>query len=271
MPTLTPPLQPLILSAPMGNYLRFSGTTATRGTFTLQRRGGWPWRLWRVARTLRYAWRLQSWRNQLGLPNPGLAAFLRHAPAFHALHADIVSVYGFTRADWLQLVGQLIGATDCLLELNLSCPNVPHRVVLDDVLPAVALAPERIIAKLPPLDWLPVAEGLSAAGVRRFHACNTLPASGGGWSGAVLQPYSLSAIRQLRTRFGPEIVLIGGGGIRTAADVQAYAEAGANHVAMASLLLNPLHWQRVPALAKEAAVLLPPPHALTIGDRLCPT
>jgi hypothetical protein len=36
------------------------------------------------------------------------------------------------------------------------------------------------------------------------------------------------------------------------ADVEAYFRAGADHVAVGSLLLNPLNWRKVPSLVEAA-------------------
>jgi dihydroorotate dehydrogenase len=247
-------LQPLLISAPWGNYLSFPGTTRTYGTFTWDRRGGLSWKLWRISATLRYSWRMRSWRNKLGLPNPGLRTFLDDTYPAHFGEAAILSVYGFTALQWLMLAKRALNFTPWLVELNLSCPNVAHQSqIVQDVLPAVALNPDRLIAKLPPIDWLPMAEALYEAGVRTFHCCNTLATPGGGLSGKALQPYSLWAIRSLRARFGAEVRLIGGGGVTSPQDITAYADAGADHVAVGSWLLNPLHWRHVAVLQRAAA------------------
>ena len=59
------------ISAPFGNYLKFKNATSVAGTFTVLPRKG---RLKQIIKTLRYVktdagW---SWRNKLGLRNPGL-------------------------------------------------------------------------------------------------------------------------------------------------------------------------------------------------------
>lgn len=246
-------LAPLIISCPFGNYLHCPGTARTQGTFTWERRGGLPWKLWRIARTLRYQWRMQSWRNKLGLPNSGLRKFLQGEPT---LDESIISIYGFTGEEWCKLTRTALEQTPCLVELNLSCPNVEHRQFIDDFLPAANMYPPRIIAKLPPLDWMPMAKALYGVGVRTFHCCNTLGTPDGGLSGPVLKPYSLLVIRALRERFGTETRIIGGGGIATPADIADYAQAGANHVAIGSILLNPLSWRRIPHLLSVASALL---------------
>jgi len=49
----------------------------------------------------------------------------------------------------------------------------------------------------------------------------------GGLSGPVLRPRALDVLRRLRARVGPEMTIIGVGGITTAADAQEFLDAGA--------------------------------------------
>ena len=69
------------ISAPFGNFLQYStfasNATCVTGTFTLKPR---PGRLKQILRTLRYVKTKQgwTWRNQLGLRNPGIFAGLEN-------------------------------------------------------------------------------------------------------------------------------------------------------------------------------------------------
>ena len=67
---------------------------------------------------------------------------------------------------------------------------------------------------------------ISRAGLRtpeaEVEACGA-----GGLSGPVLLPRALEVMRRLRARVGPEMTLVGVGGITTAADAQAFLDAGA--------------------------------------------
>lgn len=240
-------LEPIIISAPFGNYLHFNGCSSTFGTFTWHRRGGFPWRLWRIVRTLRYSWKLQSWRNKLGLPNSGI---LSVDISDTRLSGALVSILGFNKEEWANLLAfvhqklpQIAG-----IELNLSCPNIDHRVIVADVIPSVNQCPKRIIAKLPPLKWMDIALPLYESGVRTFHCCNTLWTPAGGFSGEVLKPYSLWAVESMRKQFGSSVTIIGGGGVRERSDVVRYVQAGADRVAVGSMLLNPLQWSKVSEL-----------------------
>lgn len=252
-------IEPLIIGAPFGNYLSREGVTSTAGTFTWQHRAGVLKRIWRVARTVRYYRRQQAWINRLGLPNPGIRSLRQDTSR------QIVSLHGFNQTEWQQLIeyAAALNPAPLAIELNISCPNVT-KVVTDEVLFACrqALACQDrflTIAKLPPVRWQDLAIPLYDMGVRWFHCCNTLPTPGGGVSGKPLKSYSLWAISDLRERFGDDVHLIGGGGVSTTADIDDYLAAGADHIAIASLLLNPLRWPQITRLRDHLATVRPRP------------
>lgn len=238
-------LQPLIISAPFGNYYRAPGFTSTLGTFTLARRAGFWGRLWWVLKTARYSWRLRAWVNRLGLPNPGI-------DALETGRGAIVSIHGFTALEWTRLVyrAEALGAE--AIEFNLSCPNIEHRAqMLEEATEAISTVREYTIAKLPPVRWLEMGKPLWDLGVRTFHLCNTMPTPAGGLSGKPLMQYSLWAVHDFRKTFGDKARLIGGGGVTSAADVQTYRAAGADHVAIGSWLMNPLNWRKAKRFPQE--------------------
>lgn len=235
----------LIVGAPFGNYLRWPGVTSTLGTFTVNRRAGWLGRLWRVLRTVRCWPRVGAWVNKLGLPNPGIDSL---RPGHYS--GDIISVHGFDTVEWNRLALKLLDSRfrPGAVELNLSCPNVEHSHLVRDVETAVGLigGAAKVVAKLPPVRWMELAVPLYSLGVRHFHLCNTIPTPGGGMSGKPLKQFSLWAVRECRQKWGDGVVLVGGGGVTELADVAEYVEAGADHVAVASMLFNPLNWRKVP-------------------------
>lgn len=238
----------LIISAPFGNYLQFPGTTPTLGTFTRHYRGGKFYRLWRCLLTLRYSWKMQAWRNKLGLPNPGIGSLLDTSTV-----DKIVSVHGFNKEDWGYFTSFFYPRIGQMVELNLSCPNVGHQHVTNDVYWATNAMSDRgliVIAKLPPVRWFELAEPLYEVGVRNFHLCNTIPTPGGGLSGKPLKQYSLWAIEQFRKRWNTAVDLTGGGGITCEQDVRDYLSAGADRVAVGSMLFNPFNWKKIPRFVK---------------------
>lgn len=239
----------------MGNWLRYPEATSTLGTYTLHNRGSLWYRAWRCLLTLRYYWRARSWINKLGLPNPGLHAL--PPPTTSVDYTDkIISIYGFNRYEWCELA-TLIGDVykPLAVELNLSCPNVDHIVFLTDVMAAIDILiayKVKIIAKLSPLRWMATAKPLYDYGIRSFHGCNTIQTPGGGFSGKVLKQYSLWCVDDLRQRWGSDIEIIGGGGITSPTDVADYIKAGADRVAICSMLLNPFSWKYLDDLVTAA-------------------
>ena len=137
------------ISAPFGNYLQYTNflsdtnTTCVTGTFTLKPRAG---RISQILKTLRYVnteagW---SWRNQLGLRNPGIFKAL----AKHKWY-NVMSIASLEREDWYKLYAQV--PTKQNVEINISCPNVQHN---PDVLFGLDLWPRTkrrwCIIKVPP-------------------------------------------------------------------------------------------------------------------------
>ena len=235
-------LQPLIVSAPFGNYVQPEGATPTLGTFTAAAR---PGRVRQVLRTVRYYRRLRAWVNRIGLRNPGIEWLAEAVSSGRVDVADkIVSIHGFTADDWWRLLERTEKLRPLAIELNLSCPNVGEVNWPEELFANAVATGVSVIAKLPPVHY----EGLFAearvAGVVTFHCCNTLPVPAGGLSGAPLKPVALHCIRSLRATFDEkdrhDISIIGGGGIRTAADIDDYADAGASRVAVGTGVINPI-------------------------------
>jgi dihydroorotate dehydrogenase len=106
----------------------------------------------------------------------------------------------------------------------------------------------RFAAKLPPIKTAEYVHACYAEGVPNFHLCNTIPTARGGVSGAALKPLSLAAVEEARAAYGQTIRIIGGGGVTSVQDAQDYLDAGADDVAVGSVLFNPLRWGLVPKL-----------------------
>ncbi|MDP4014481.1 MAG: hypothetical protein U0990_08130 [Candidatus Nanopelagicales bacterium] len=230
-----PDVQPLVISAPFGNYVHPPGTTPTLGTYTAARRGGRPAAFGRALLTVRYYRRLGAWVNRIGLRNPGIDR-LGDGPR---IQQSIVSIHGFEPADWTYLLRRIAKITPLAVELNISCPNVGEMswpsTLFDDAL-ATGVP---VIVKLPPIRFEKLAGDAAASGVTWFHACNTLPVPRGGMSGAPLLPLSIACVRWLRSELGLEAMIIGGGGIRSPQDVEEFAAAGADRFAIGSLAMRP--------------------------------
>ena len=238
-----PDIKPLVISAPFGNYIQPAGATATLGTFTAAAR---PGRIWRILRTVRYYPRIRTWVNRIGLRNPGMPWLVERVKSGRVDVSDkIVSIHGFSDADWYALLEQMAlpGVRPMAVELNMSCPNVGCIEWPLDLFSRALATGVPVSVKVPPVNYHEIFRGAWEAGVRWFHCCNTLPNPAGGLSGASLKPVSLQAIRDIRGGMSEserdELHIIGGGGILTPGDIELYAAAGAQRFAIATKVFNP--------------------------------
>lgn len=235
----SPRLEPLIISAPFGNYIQPAGTTPTLGTFTAARRGGRPAAAGRAILTVRHYRRLGAWVNRIGLRNPGIDGLHSGPKRNKTVDQSIVSIHGFTASDWSMLLERLSHALPLAIELNISCPNVGELTWPRDLFADALATGVPVIVKLPPVRYQQLVADAASAGVTWFHACNTLPVAGGGMSGAPLKPLSLQVVKWLRSELGPTAGIIGGGGICAPGDVTDYAEAGADRFAVGTYAMRP--------------------------------
>ena len=224
----------VFIAAPFGNYLSFDNTISVTGTWTLQHRAGTWKRLWRIASTLRYDFKLKGWVNNLGLPNEGIEVGLEKT-----LPDQVLSIAGIERNDWIQL--ESVIPENQSIELNLSCPNVSERTVWND-LPVFFLGDKRewCIAKVSPLITPEQLQFLiEEVGFTQLHLCNTLPVLRGGLSGEVLRSYVLNHLEFIRNEWGDGLELIAGGGVNGIGAASDYLAAGANHLSLGSVCFNP--------------------------------
>jgi dihydroorotate dehydrogenase len=227
-----------VISAPFGNYIQPDGATPTLGTFTLHRR---PGRVWRVLKTVRYRPKLKAWVNKIGLRNPGIDWLAGRVKRGRCDVSDkLVSIHGFDAEQWAALLKKIAEIKPMAVELNMSCPNVGEidwppglfKQAIDTGVP--------VVVKLPSVNYQEMLEQAVDVGVRVLHCCNTLPVPEGGMSGRPLKPVALEVIRGIRGKtFGNELTIIGGGGIYGLSDIDLYADAGADHVALATKTMNP--------------------------------
>jgi dihydroorotate dehydrogenase len=247
-------VKPLIISAPFGNYLSHPEATSTLGTFTLFPR---PGRLWAALTRIRYYPSVPCWINKIGLHNPGIESVCKAN-----LSGKILSIHGFDMDEWTVLLRfiQRWEMNPLAVELNFSCPNVTDEPIDHFLVMLEAVRTGRkIIAKIPPVDYDSIVGGALTANVPFLHACNTLPMPCGGMSGPALKRYALAAVSRIHKQYGNALSIIGGGGVRTPADVQDYFRAGAERVAVGSALFNPWTVLRLGRLAEAARLACPSP------------
>jgi len=174
----------------------------------------------------------------------------------------ILSIHGFSESDWWVLIEKAAAIRPLAIELNISCPNVGEMSWPRDLFSRAVAAGIPIVAKVPPVRYEGVVGEALEAGVRLLHCCNTLPVPAGGMSGRPLMPIALRVVEEVRrTADGmglKDLRIIGGGGVRSAADAVAYREAGADRVAVGTLVFGPRylsksHCERVLCPIAEAA------------------
>lgn len=252
-------MKPLVVSCPFGNYYCFlrvvtgADFTPTLGTFTWLPRGFFdkPYggRFLRVLLSVRYSFMFKSWRNRIGLKNPGIRQLqnkvLRSKKC--TVHDKIISIYGWTDREWKNLLESIRKMEPLAVELNLSCPNVKKPPFTSDLFKRAMDTGVKVIGKIPPVNYRHLVEMAYKEGVRTFHATNTLPTPFGGMSGKSLKPIALDAVSYLRDNY-PDLYIIGGGGITRKEDAKEFREVGANSVAIGTMLFNPLNWLYVKEL-----------------------
>ncbi len=229
------------------------------GTVTAQPQpGNEPPRLWRVLEQ-------RALRNRMGFNNEGsaaVAARLRRLRATPAGRRLVVGVnIGKTKvtpaeqapADYATSAGRLAPYADYLV-VNVSSPNTPGlrdlqsvealrpileatRVAADEATAAAGLAAVPLLVKIAPDlsddDVDAVAELAAELGLDGIVAVNTTIAHDlgpGGLSGPPVLARGLDVVARLRSRLGPEAVIVGVGGITAAADAREYVAVGATLV-----------------------------------------
>ena len=193
--------------------------------------------------------------NSIGLANPGIDRFLtRSLTALAKLGVPVwVSVGGFETDDYAEICSRLDDHAEvAAIELNVSCPNVEAPAdSASQIVAAARLATRKPLwAKLSPSvpDVGEVAKAAQAAGADGLSLVNTLrglklntrtlrPVLGpgqGGLSGPALKPIALAAVATCYRATGMPIV--GMGGIQTGLDALEFVAAGAQHVALGTVL-----------------------------------
>lgn len=263
-------IKPLVISAPFGNYIQPDCATPTLGTFTADAR---PGRLWRILRTVRYYPRLGAWVNKIGLRNPGIDHLKSQVDSGKVDPKDkILSVHGFSAEDWWKLLDRAATIRPMAIELNISCPNIGEITWPPDLFRKAVETQIPIVVKIPPVRYERIVAEAIEAGVRWLHCCNTLPVPAGGMSGRPLLPISLRVVEEVRqtaeSMGAGDLRIIGGGGVRTAEDAIAYREAGADVVAVGTLVFGPRylsksHTERMLSPIADAAARSVADQALT--------
>ncbi len=281
------------------------GAITTR-TITLQPREGHfttrdTWRLAELPGLLRrYSTVLRKvdggWLNAFGWCNVGIDAYLRDYYPRTRTQNTILSLGGFSAAEFVALVDKVNAAIPAgeiaAVEFNVSCHNVnfDFNQIIEAVLAeAVPRSNHPVILKLSPdYDYHAHAKLAAEHGVAALTAINTVkalrldPETGtpwlanrfGGLSGRAIKPIALRVIAELRDS-GCTLPIIGTGGIRTFDDCREYFWAGADAVSLGSATwlasypgyaLAPLAALRIRGLLAKVERYTPPERPVRNGS-----
>jgi dihydroorotate dehydrogenase (NAD+) catalytic subunit len=193
--------------------------------------------------------------NSIGLANPGIDLFLsRSLPRLAKLELPIwVSVGGFAADEYAEICSRLDDQAEvAAIELNVSCPNVESAAQSTAQIVATSRLATRkqLWAKLSPAvpEIAEVARAAQEAGADGLSLVNTIrglklddrtlePALGpgaGGLSGPALKPIALAAVHACYR--ATALPIVGMGGVQTGRDVLDFVAAGAQHVALGTVL-----------------------------------
>lgn len=206
--------------------------------------------------------------NSMGLPNLGYRAYAQLIPELRKFGKPVIaSVAGFTEEDFVMIAAAINKSGPDLIEVNLSCPNIPGEPQIGyDV-----KASERLLArvrkvvstpmgvKLPPYfdpaHQEQMARVLERIGVEFLSLINSVgnglvvdperetvvikPKGGfGGLGGTLIKPVALANIRAFWKLFGGRVPIFGTGGVLTGHDAFEHLLCGASAVQVGTVLVE---------------------------------
>jgi dihydroorotate dehydrogenase (NAD+) catalytic subunit len=203
--------------------------------------------------------------NAIGIENPGIDGFIESKlPALKKIGVPlIISILGHNEEQFVGIMEKL-NTQDGIaaIELNLSCPNLKHKVlVAQDAAATTSLVRKiksiskfPVIAKLSPnvTDIAEIALAAQEGGADAVSLVNTFTAMAidiktrksrignftGGLSGPAIRPIAVYMVQRVAQQV--KIPVIGMGGIMTAADALEFLVAGATMVAVGTAnFINP--------------------------------
>lgn len=206
--------------------------------------------------------------NSMGLPNLGYRAYAELIPSLRRFGKPVIaSVAGLCEDDFVTIAEVITRSGPDLIELNLSCPNIPGK-------PQIGYDPEaseRLIrrarqvitvpmgVKLPPYfdpaHHDVMAQVIGRTGVDFLSLINSVgnglvvdperetvvikPKGGfGGLGGPVIKPVALANVRAFWARFQDRLPIIGTGGVMTGTDAFEHLLCGASAVQIGTVLVE---------------------------------
>ncbi len=206
--------------------------------------------------------------NSMGLPNLGYQAYAELIPALKAFKKPVIaSVAGLCEDDFPEIARTISKAGPDLIEVNLSCPNIPGKPQIgydceasERLIRKVRAVVDRPMGvKLPPYfdpaHHAAMAEVLKRAPVEFLSLINSVgnalvidpereavvikPKGGfGGLGGSVIKAVALANVRAFWKAFDGRIPIIGVGGVTSGTDVFEHLLAGASAVQVGTALVE---------------------------------
>ncbi len=198
--------------------------------------------------------------NSMGLPNLGYRAYAALIPELRRFGKPIVaSVAGFGEEDFVTIATAINASKPDLIEVNLSCPNIPGEPQIGydaDVTERLLKRVRKVVTmpmgvKLPPYfdpaHQDKMAQILDRVGVEFISVINSVgnglvvdlekesvvikPKGGfGGLGGPLIKPMALANVRAFWKLFGGRVPIIGTGGIASGGDAFEHLLCGASAV-----------------------------------------
>lgn len=206
--------------------------------------------------------------NSMGLPNLGYRAYAELIPHLKQFGKPVIaSVAGLSEEDFPTIAEAINAARPDLIEVNLSCPNIPGK-------PQIGYDPEaseRILKRVRPLITVPMgvklppyfdpahheimAPMIRRCGVDFLNMINSVgnglvvdpereavvikPKGGfGGLGGRLIKPVALANVRAFYRLFQGQIPIIGTGGIIEGGDAFEHVLCGASAVQVGTALVE---------------------------------
>lgn len=206
--------------------------------------------------------------NSMGLPNLGYLAYADLIPELKQFGKPVIaSIAGLCEDDFLTMARVINHAKPDLIEVNLSCPNIPGK-------PQIAYDPvdsERLLKRVRPLITVPMgvklppyfdpahhavmAEVIGRCGVDYLNLINSVgnglvidprretpvikPKGGfGGLGGSLIKPVALANVRAFWKLLGGRIPIIGTGGVVQGLDAFEHVLCGASAVQVGTVLVE---------------------------------
>ena len=206
--------------------------------------------------------------NSMGLPNLGYRAYAEMIPEFTRFGKPVIaSIAGLCEDDFLTMARVINQARPDLIEVNLSCPNIPGK-------PQIAYDPvdsERLLKRVRPLITVPMgvklppyfdpahhavmADVIRRCGVDYLNLINSVgnglvvdpkretpvikPKGGfGGLGGSLIKPVALANVRAFWKLLEGRIPIIGTGGVVQGVDAFEHVLCGASAVQVGTALVE---------------------------------